>query len=588
MKELSYIFLAIILISSSVFTVTKAQAQDHIATQESIVSFVSNIVIKADNSADLTETITYSTGNQEHHGIFRDIYPYSSEGRKMSIENISVIDEKGVSYQYTVSNIGKNIRIKIGDPNKTFQGQKIYIIKYQATRAVAQLKDVDEIYWNVTGNEWPMPIYLAQTSVVLPSGATSTQSACYFGPKGSTNSCQLIAEKNGVYTFGAPSLLNPREGLTVAVGFSKGVVIPYSSSDGMSNFFNLYWSWLIAIILPILTFIFSLLYWYKKGRDVQGTGIIIPQYDVPQGLTPMEVGGIINEKVNTAQISAEIIYLATKGYIKIHQLEKTFIGLIKSTDYEIIKLKDFFDLQNDFDQKLLKGLFESQTYNPKTSSVNLSSLKYVFYTTAEKIISSVLNTLLKKGYYKNLGKMKSKGSGIFSIIFMAMWASVFFGGILGVFILKGNSFPMMVGIFFSVIIYGIISHFSPAKTAKGVAVKEYLLGLKNYLQIAEKDRLQFHNAPEKKPEVFEQLLPYAMVLGVANIWAKEFEEIYITPPSWYSGSTGKTFSAIAFNRTLSNFSSFTSSSLVSSPSSSGSGGGGSSGGGGGGGGGGSW
>jgi uncharacterized membrane protein YgcG len=345
----------------------------------------------------------------------------------------------------------------------------------------------------------------------------------------------------------------------------------------------------------------------------------------------MEVSGIVNEKVDAKNISAEIIYLATKGYLKIRQLDERFIGLIKSTDYELTKLKVFSDLPNDFDQKLLKGLFDSQsqvtvdltalkttiskntppfvssifnsliktnqpatedaqtsTTEPKTSSVKLSDLKYVFYTTATKIVTSVLDALLNKGYYKNLGRMKNSGSRVFLFVFMSVWASGFFGGILGVFLLRGNPFPMMVGIFFSVIIYGIISHFSPAKTAEGVIAKEYLLGLKDYLQIAEKDRLQFHNAPEKRPEVFEKLLPYAMVLGVANIWAKEFEGIYTTPPSWYSGPTGAAFSAIAFNHTMSNFSSFASSSLSSSRSSGGSGGGGSSGGGGGGGGGGSW
>ncbi|KKT22394.1 MAG: hypothetical protein UW07_C0037G0011, partial [Candidatus Nomurabacteria bacterium GW2011_GWF2_43_8] len=113
-------------------------------------------------------------------------------------------------------------------------------------------------------------------------------------------------------------------------------------------------------------------------------------------------------------------------------------------------------------------------------------------------------------------------------------------------------------------------------------------GLKDYLQIAEKDRLLFHNAPEKKPEVFEKLLPYAMALGVADIWAKEFEGIYMAPPNWYVGSGNAAFSAMAFNHSLSNFSSYTSSSLSSSSSGSGSGGGGSSGGGGGGGGGGGW
>lgn len=607
-RKVTLLLLTAILGSGYFFSIANAQSQT--LSQEAIVSYFSNIIVNVDNSIDVTETITYNTGPQEHHGIYRDIYPYSSQEKKMLIENVTVTDENGSPYQFQLSDSGDNTRIKIGDPNRTFSGQKIYIVRYHATRAVAQLKDLDEIYWNVTGNGWGMPIYQAQASIILPSGASMIQSACYYGPKGSTNQCQLANSENGSYTFYAPSTLNPYEGLTAAVGFPKGIVTPYSSSDTASNFFDMYWRWLIAAILPILTLILSLLKWYRKGRDAQGTGVIVPQYDVPDELTPMEVGGIANEKVNAGNISAQIIYLATKGYLKIRQLDERFVGLIKSTDYELTKLKDFSDLPNDFDQKLLNGLFNSEPRpklpdlknllfkgttpiaNPAPTtlaqSVKLSDLKYVFYQDAASVVTSVLDALLNKGYYKNLGRMKTGGNRIFLIVFMSIWASGFFGGILGVFLLRGNPFPLMAGIFVSIIIYGMISHFSPAKTEKGVIAKEYILGLKNYLQIAEKDRLQFHNAPNKKPEVFEKLLPYAMILSVANIWAKEFEGIYTTPPSWYSGPTGTAFSAIAFIHSLNNFSSFASSSMTSSPSRGGSGGGGSSGGGGGGGGGGSW
>jgi uncharacterized membrane protein YgcG len=612
MRKTTLLLLTAVLSLVCVFSVANAQPQSF--STEAIISYDSNIIVNIDNSINVTETITYYTGPQEYHGIYRDIYPYSSQNRKMGISDVTVTDENGSPYQFKVSKVKGNIRIKIGDPNQTFSGQKIYIIKYHATRAVAQLKDVDEIYWNITGNEWAMPIYQAQASIVLPSGAKSTQSACYFGPKGSTNQCQSANMMNGVYTFNTSTTLKPQDGLTVAVGFPKGIVTPYSFSDTASNFFDIYWQWLIAAILPMLTLIFSLLNWYKKGRDARGTGVIVTQYDVPDNLTPMEVGGIVNEKVDASDISAQIIYLATKGYLKIRQLDERFIGLIKSTDYELTKLKDFSDLPNDFNKKLLKGLFNSKP-QPKLSglekflyngrvpdanptlttvaqSVKLSDLKYVFYRDATSVVTSVLKALLNKGYYKNLGRIKTGSGRIFLIAFMSLWVPGFFGGMLSVFFLRENPFPLMVGMFFSIIIYGIISHFNPVKTEKGVLAKEHILGLKNYLQIAEKDRLQFHNAPEKKPEIFEELLPYAMILGVANIWAKEFEGIYTMPPSWYSGPSDTAFSAVAFSHTITNFSSFATSSLSSSPSrggsGGGSGGGGSSGGGGGGGGGGSW
>jgi uncharacterized membrane protein len=606
-RKVTLFLLALTLGLGYIFSVVNAQTQS--LSREAIVSFNSNITVNVDNSLNVTETITYNTGNQERHGIYRDINFYSSQKKKMSIDNVIVTDENGSSYQIQLSESSNNVKIKIGDPDQTFSGQKIYVIKYRATRAVAQFEDLDEIYWNVTGNEWDMPIYQVQASVVLPSGTSMIQSACYYGLKGSTDQCQLVSSINGNYIFNAPTTLNSYEGLTVAVGFPKGVVIPYSTSDEISNFFDTYWRWLAVAIMPILTLIFSLLYWYRKGRDARSTNVIVAQYDVPDDLTPMEVGGIANEKVNASNIPAQIIYLATKGYLKIRQLDERFIGLIKSTDYELIKLKDFSDLPNDFDQKLLNGLFNlkpqlklsdlknflgskattvASTSTTLVQSVKLSDLKYVFYQNSALVVASTLDALLGKGYYKNLGKMKTGAGRIFFIIFVLIWVAGFFGGIFGTLFLKENIFPLIAGVFVSIIIYGIIFYFRPAKTEKGVAAKEYLLGLKDYLQIAEKDRLQFHNAPEKKPEIFEKFLPYAMVLGVANIWAKEFEGIYMRPPSWYSGPSSPTFNAITFARTMTNFNSFAASSLSSSPSRSGSGGGGLSGGGGGGGGGRSW
>lgn len=595
----SLLFLFSIIFLLCFFNVAKAQVGE-----EAIENFQSQITVNIDNSVDVIETIVYNTGSKERHGIYRDIYPYSSVKYKMAIENISVTDKNNASYVFSTSNNGSYFRIKIGDPDQTFLGQKTYVIKYHATKAVGQFENFDEIYWNVTGNEWNMPIYNASATVILPQGASVLQSSCYFGRKGSTDKCNDAGSQGGSFVV---TSLGIGEGMTVSVGFPKDIVAPYTDADKVNNLFDKYLAWIVAGILPILTLIFSLLYWYKKGRDPKGTGVIVPQYDVLDDLSPLEVGGIVKENVSTKNISAEIIYLATKGYLKINQLEEKFIGLIKTTDYELIKLKDLSGVKNDFDKKLLNALFNTQPRitiasivnsllkkevpdiapAPLNQAVKLSDLKNVFYKDAQDVNKSVLDALLNKQYYKNLGRMKSMGGRMYLIIFFSIWASLFFGGMLGGF-LGRSPIPIMVGIFSSVIIYGIVSYFNPAKTEKGVAAKEYLLGLKDYLQIAEKDRLLFHNAPDKKPEVFEKLLPYAMVLGVADIWAKEFEGIYTTPPSWYGGGNNVAFSAMAFSHSMSNFSSFASSSLGSSPSGSGSGGGGSSGGGGGGGGGGGW
>ncbi len=623
MQKFIKVFLVIILILGSFFSVSKTFAQDSYS-EEAVANFGAEIIVNTDNSIDVTETIQYNSGPYTRHGIYRDINTKSSQKRKMRIENVSVVDQNGVEQPFELIDSSYNVRVKIGDPDKTFNGERIYILKYHATRAIAQFDNFDEIYWNVTGNDWEIPIYKAQASVVFPEGATYLQSSCYYGEEGSTNTCALKNSGPVSFSFESPDKLYIGQGLTVAVGISKGVLMPYGADDEKITFWDTYFPWVVSSIIPILTFIICMLYWYKKGRDAKGTGVIIPQYDVIDGLSPMEVSGIVNQRVSSKEISAEIIYLATKGYIKIRELETSFIGLIKRKDYEFVKLKNPDPLENPFDKKLLNSLFNpnnlkadllslingaSEKYAFLTKVLNIKKLKEVdedkndpnelktvklseleneFYTKIKVIITAVLDALLNKGYYSNLGRIKSGGSGLIITAFMCLWCVGFFGPILGLLLFEDNFIAPIAAIIASFVIYAVISRFFPAKTKKGIEAYEYLLGLKDYLKIAEKDRLLFHNAPEKKPEIFEKLLPYAMVLGVADIWAKEFEGIYQTPPSWYEGSPGSMFSAVAFSHSLSDFSSSAASSLSSSPSGSGSGGGGSSGGGGGGGGGGGW
>jgi hypothetical protein len=74
------------------------------------------------------------------------------------------------------------------------------------------------------------------------------------------------------------------------------------------------------------------------------------------------------------------------------------------------------------------------------------------------------------------------------------------------------------------------------------------------LSVAEKDRLEFHNAPDKDPQTFEKLLPYAIVFGVENQWAEKFKDIYKTPPNWYYDPTLSNFNSILFISSLHSFS----------------------------------
>ncbi len=542
---------------------------------EVIKSFDAKISVNTDASVSVVETIIYDSEGLEKHGIFRDIRTTSSDGEEMVIKDISVTNMDGTGIQWQRQQNNGDVRLKIGDPDATFAGVKTYIISYTATNAVTHLENnLDEIYWNATGNDWPFSIEKVSALVIPPPGATISQESCYVGLKGSNQPCELSS--NG--SFETKQLLGYDEGMTVAVGFPSGFVFEHvpTTKEKILAFIGKFW----PILLPLTSFIFMFQRWHRRGRDPKSKGIIIPQYDVPDDLTPLEVGGIVSEKIKNRNISAEIIYLATKGYLKIAQLNEKFLKIINNRDHELTLLAEPSSLSSDFDKKIITAIFGKKVVLGGTKKV--SDLKDKFYANIPVIKKSVTKSLLSKKYYSNL---PSKLYGLPTLGIFIIIISLYVYNSTGRF---DNFFIMAGSIIVAIIIWAIFQKLMPARSIKGVDTRDYLLGLKTYLQIAEKDRLNFHNAPDKNPELFEKLLPYAMVFGVEELWAKEFEGIYTVPPAWYVGPAD-TFNVLYFGRDMAFFNSVTTSSLSSSPSSSGgSGGGGFSGGGGGGGGGGSW
>ena len=558
--------------------------------QEKIGSFDVTIKINSDASIQVSEQIKLDFDNLPgKHGIFRDIpIKYAARGGNFNlrISDISVSDENGTLYPYTISYPSNTIQIKIGDPDKLVSGQILYIINYKINRAINYFDDHDELYWNATGNEWQVPIEKSSAKVILPNPIEKmqAQAACFAGDFGSQAPClgidyeyQTDNQVNAVI-FTQPSLFTPDQSLTIVVGWPKGIV---AQPSVLQNIFDtLKDNWIL--VLPLFTLIIMFYLWRTRGRDPKGRGTIIAQYEAPDNLTPAQIGTLIDERVDQKDISSEIIYLATKGYLKITRTEnKGFI--FKHEDYLLEKLKEPDDLQN-FDKKIIDGLFSHGDHK----TVKLSDLKNIFYKELPDVKNKIFDSLILSGYFP---EKPSKTQGKYIIIgALLLFGTTLFakllGGIIGTFAIGS-----LIASGIIIIIFGTVM---PVKTKRGVDAKEYILGLKEYLQVAEKDRIKFHNAPEKNPEHFEKLLPYAMILGVEREWAEQFKNIYNQPPSWYSDSLGGTFNSIILISALNNFNHSSQAAMFSAPGGgaagggSGFGGGGFSGGGFGGGGGGSW
>ena len=540
--------------------------------EEKIDNFDVQIKVNQDASILVTETIKYDFGGMERHGIYRDIpvkYNTNLGNKSIKLEIQSVVRD-GNSEKYTTNLSGSNENIKIGDGYITINGEHTYSIVYKIIGAIGYFDNYDELYWNITGNGWIVSIENTSASVELPQNTKVIQSSCYLGVLGSQEKCETSIVGN-VVNASSTRILNSGEGMTLAVGFPKGAVYQPTKLENIISTIQDN----IILLLPILVFIIMFLVWRKYGKDPKGLSTIIAEYEPPENMKPTLTGSLVDGKVDGRDITAGLIYLAEQGFIKITRLEKQWI--LGSTDYSLELLKtDTVGLEST-EKAILNLFFDNNLSVGKTKNFSEFKRDRIFAMQVKNMMKDVYQDMTDKGFYvKN--PLKAKTYYVVIIPILLFGAVRLFGGVLG-----GLG---VLSIIISGLIIFIFGMMMGKKTKLGAETKDHILGFKEFLSVTEKDRLDFHNAPEKKPEQFMQFLPYAIALGVEKKWAQQFAGIYIPAPGWYHSNLAGSFIAMDFVSHMSGFSQAFSNNAMAGRT--GSGGGGFSGGGGGGGGGGSW
>ncbi len=532
-----------------------------------ITNFAADIRISQDAILSVTETIDVDFGNLSRHGIYREIpLAYKDnlgQSYRLRFKLISITSTNGNAIPYEDS--GWNTRtLKIGDPNRTVSGAQKYIIRYEIDRGIRFL-DTDEFYWNATGNLWPVPISFAQVNITYPSGARNLKTQCYTGLAGENGADCLQTNEGNAATFIATDI-GAGEGLTVVVGAPKSTLTAPTRSQLLANTLRDNLSYLL---IP-LTLLVLLLIWWRKGRDPVNHKTIVPEFAPPDKLSPSLMGVLKDERADMLDISVAIIHLASRGFLKIEEVaKKKLIG--KKVDYRLVKKSGDAKKLSGFDQELFESIFDS------SEEKMLSDLKDKFYTH--------IASLKKKLYEEALGKkFFAQNPGTVRGTYLAL-------GILVpdviIFLTAFVSSAVVPAIISSIILLPFAIWFGlkmPRRSAEGAEALRRVRGFRLFIYTAERYREKFN----EDHNIFSRYLPYAMVFGLTEKWAKAFEGLKVTPPDWYSGHSA--FNAIYFSHTINTVSSQMNSTLAASPSSSGSSGfgGGSSGGGFGGGGGGSW
>lgn len=573
MKRIKYIISLIIILNICFLQGFSAFAQDDDLQNEPYYfkAYDVNIIVNEDNSFDVTENIN-AYFNESRHGIYRTIplenqvkrADGSSHTVKAKIKNIKVNEEA------ETDKTSSYCTIKIGNADTYIEGEHSYKIAYTYMLGEDTNVGFDELYYNIIGNSWDTYIQNVTFKITMPKAFDKSKLGFSTGEYGTAGTYDINYNVNeNVITGNVTKTLEPNEALTVRLELDEGY---FYFNKALYNF-----KLSLLLIIPIIVLITVFILWLKYGKDEKAVETV--EFYPPDNMNSAELifwrDGMIasNEK-----LTALLIELANDGYVQIEEIDT---GNKRKSDFVIKALKSSYT-GNDKDKEIFfNGLFS----NGARSKVYKEDLEDSFYNTLN-LIRELHNEPKKRHMVFGLKSLYMRIAG-WVLSALSLFAVLFdFSNLLDS---KYKSMFTFIGVCISVLSF-ILSFFIRKRTDDGTKMLGRINGFKNFLESAEKEKLE--ELVNDNPEYFYNILPYAYVLGVSDKWMKKFEGITMEAPHWYYSYYP--YSYITFGRFMRNTMSTASNYMVAMPKSSGSGGGFSSGGGGfsgggvGGGGGGSW
>lgn len=572
--------------------------------EEKIIDFSSTVVVSPQGLMTVREDITVQVEHREiRRGIFRnfptDYRDDSGKLHRMKFDVQEVLLD-GSPVEYSTSREGGDIRLRIGDPSRLVEkGEHTYTLIYE-TEQVGFFEDHDEVYWNVTGNEWAFPIEHASARIVLPEGTPIDKTVSFTGRKGARGSNATGEISGNVATFRTTAPLPPGSGLTVAAAFPKGYVEKSGSGfEAGESHYRL--AWTIGRILPplfvVLLIAYYLIVWSRYGKDLRG-GRIIPLFYPPEGVSPALASFMTQQKFRDDAVTSTVISLAVKGYLTIkekkpgggffskkrdtydlHRTEKEpaedlateeklfldtlfdgrpVLSISKANAGVLLEARNNLRgwLKDNASRFFLKNrwwviLGTAATVAVMLTAGGLVSFVYgsialfglmLMWMSIWSLVTSGLVLSTVSSLHEGLARKKLRPflRGIFLSVFSLFFLAGLFFGVWGLAETTSRSFALyLVAAFFvNVLFLKLMKNYTP----RGRELLDKLEGFRMYLKTAEKHRIRklaSVDMPEDTPEQFERMLPFAIALGVEREWAARFEEVLLASnyrPGWYSGS----------------------------------------------------
>ncbi len=583
-----------------------------------------NITVTEDNKVHVNELIDV-TFTSSAHGIYRNIplrynirYPDGTERKaKSKISNVSATEKvPGITIQ------NNDYVIKMGNPNRYVSGNKLYNISYDYTLADPNYKDGQEFYFNIIGSQWATNIKKVHFKVTMPKDFDTNKiglSVGRYGTAGNNNSAYFTTNGRVINGWTTRNLM-PNEAVTIRIELPQEYFVTKTNTNTSEQVYT------VSVILAALALV-AFLIWFIYGKDEKVIPVVT--FYPPENHNSAEIGTEYSGQANDKEVVSLIFYLASKGYLEIKDEELSFT---------LTKLKEY-DGKNPYEKKMMRILFPLES-----TSVTKEDLVAMHFYNGCAEIKKMLNDKVKSGIFdKNactpqkilillgcifgilavtlyilggfsfeiLSDMISQGiiflllfptiaiivlvlafssnSPISLKVFALIWSSLFGGIPVAIIfsslnILDNNiNIPVLLFALVCLVISIVCLVNLPKRNKRGRILLGGILGLKKFLEVAEKHRIE--TLISENRNYCYDMLPFAYVLGVADKWVKNFEGITIEPPTWWKSTAPITAASFAG---LSSMVASTAAPVSSSSGGFSGGGGGFSGGGGGGGGGGSW